>query len=210
MNSLSIISFDAEGTLVTPRFSNIIWNERIPALYAEVKRIGLKEAKEQVQRQYQEVGPQRKEWYNIKYWFKRFGLNDYQGLLHAHKHEICYYPEVEEALQSLSKRYKLIVVSNSSHEFLDLLIEGIRGYFVRVFSAVSEFDELKSPDFYLRVCQDLQIAPVEMAHVGDMWDFDFLIPAQLGVDAFYLDREGVREGNRVVRDLREFAGRIAG
>ena len=40
------------------------------------------------------IGEERVEWYNIKYWFDRFRLTDYEELLNNYKHEISYYPEV--------------------------------------------------------------------------------------------------------------------
>ncbi|GAI48816.1 unnamed protein product, partial [marine sediment metagenome] len=33
MKQIELISFDAEGTVVTPDFSEAIWHEAIPALY---------------------------------------------------------------------------------------------------------------------------------------------------------------------------------
>ena len=35
MSNIKIVSFDAEGTLIVPRFSQIIWHEAIPALYSQ-------------------------------------------------------------------------------------------------------------------------------------------------------------------------------
>ena len=204
MSEIKVVSFDAEGTLVTPRFSQAVWYEAIPMRYAGAKGMSFEQAKESVQQQYHEVGDQRLEWYDIKYWFGRFALGDHQEVLNSYKHEIRYYPEVEEVLSLLGKSYELIVVSNSAREFLELLLGDIERHFVGIFSSISDYGELKTADFYLNVCRAMQIEPSEMVHVGDSWDFDFVIPKVCGIETFYLDRGGRSDGCEVVRDLKQF------
>ncbi len=70
----SYISFDLEGTLVTSDFSNFIWNEGIPKLYAEKNCINLDEAKNFIFTNYSRVGEEVIDWYDIKYWFKIYFL----------------------------------------------------------------------------------------------------------------------------------------
>ena len=43
-----------------------------------------------------------------------------------------------------------------------------------------------------------------MIHVGDHFEFDYLVPQQLGINSFYLDREGERKGPSIVNNLKEF------
>src|SRR4030042_7135948 len=126
MDGVKVISLDAEGTLVSTRFSQVIWHEAIPALYARERNLSLGEAKKEVSAAYDEVGDQRIEWYDIKYWFSRFGLRDHQALLDAHRHEISVYEEVPELLPQLAERYELVVISNSTAEFLGPLLEPLR------------------------------------------------------------------------------------
>jgi putative hydrolase of the HAD superfamily len=205
MSQIKVVSFDVEGTLVTSRFSQIIWQEAVPTLFARKRGISLDQAKQEVLGAYQEVGERRKEWYDIKYWFKHFGLAEPERLLVSYRHEISYYPEVLPVLSSLGKSYERIVVSNSTWDFLGLTLEGIKGYLQRIFSAPSDLDKLKCPDLYLEICQILQISPQEMVHVGDSREFDFDIPREAGIRAFHLDRLGKGEGDGVITDLRELA-----
>jgi putative hydrolase of the HAD superfamily len=208
MDKVKIVSFDAEGTLVTPYFTQAIWHEEIPTLYAQNNGISFEQAKAFVQQEYNLIGEQRMEWYDIKFWFGRFGLSNYRQLLHSQKHRISVYPEVEEVLFALSQTYELIVISNSSTEFLDVLLEGIRDHFTRIFSSISNYEGLKTADFYLNVCQAMGVEPEEMAHVGDLWNSDLVIPRRIGIKAFYLDRNGGRQGSEVVRDLTHFQRRL--
>lgn len=204
-----IISFDVEGTLVTRGFSEVIWEEAVPKLFSEKAGISFNEAKAYVMKEYDKVGEERTEWYDIKYWFNRFGLNDYEALLNSCKHEIFLYPEVPQVLEKLSKNYTLIINSNSAREFLNLEVENIRRYFHRVFSAPSDFRQLKKATaVYQKVCDSLKVEPAEIVHVGDRWNDDFVAPRKIGIVAYHLDRAGQRSDEFVVKDLAEFVDRL--
>jgi len=104
--------------------------------------------------------------------------------------KISYYPEITEVLSSLASEYRLIVASGTPVELLHLLLQDIKPYFVRIFSSVSHYKQLKSPDFYLRICEEMGVKPSRVIHVGDNWQFDFLNARQAGMNAFYIDRSG--------------------
>jgi len=189
MSRIKVVSFDLEGTLVTPDFSQAVWHERIPALYATRSGISLERAKAEVQKEYQKVGDQRLEWYDIKYWVHYFDLDGYQELLESCRGKVAYYPEVISVLSSLGKIYPLIVVTGTAGEFLPYLLSRIKGCFVRIFSSVSDYGQLKTPSFYMKICREMDILPEETAHVGDNWQFDFTIPREVGINAFHLNRK---------------------
>jgi putative hydrolase of the HAD superfamily len=160
------------------------------------------------------VGDCRVEWYDIKYWLQRFGLGPplagHQQLLEDYRHTVCCYPEVAQALSSLSKDYTLIVVSCSTREFLPYLLDGIERYFVRVFSSVSDYGQIKTPKFFLEVCRQMGVSPREMAHVGDLWEQDIIAANEAGLMAFHLDRKGERKDGRSLRSLADLETRIRG
>lgn len=205
-DAIKVISFDADGTLATPEFADAIWHREIPRLYAKKNKMSLNEAKRHVFAEYQKVGEYRVEWYDAKYWFQRFGLGDLQPVLNRLSYKISYFPEVEEVLSSLSQRHQLIIASNSPHYYLDLLLAAIRGYFSRIFSSVSDYNEVKKEAFFLRLCREMKIKPQQMVHVGDHFEFDFIVPKQAGITAFFLDRR--KQGEEGVADLKEFAARL--
>jgi putative hydrolase of the HAD superfamily len=203
------VSFDVEGTLTTRRFSDVVWEDAIPRLYSKMRGISLEEAKNYVMQEYAKVGEEKADWYSIKYWFSHFGLSDYERLLHHYKHEISYFSDVHQVLESLKKEYRLIVSSNSSREFLNLQLERIRLYFSDVFSATSDFGKTKrDKNFYLNVCKTIGIASAELVHVGDHWICDFVTPRTIDIKAFYLDRSGQQTGEFFVKDLKEFSRRL--
>jgi FMN phosphatase YigB (HAD superfamily) len=190
MNHVEVVSFDAEGTLVSPGFSQAIWHEVIPALYAEKNGVELTSAREIVAQEYDKIGDQRLEWYDIEYWFRYFQLGCTEPAIQRCQAKVSYYPEVMEVLSSLEGRYKLIVASGTPFELLEPQLKGIKDYFARVFSSVSLCKQLKTPKFYDYVCESIGVNPAQIAHVGDNWQFDFLNSSQVGINAFHLDRAG--------------------
>jgi len=190
MKQIELISFDAEGTVVTPDFSEAIWHEAIPALYAQKKGLDLAQAKRRIVEEYGRIGDQRLEWYDIEYWFSYLGLGSSEPVIQSCLDKIGHYPEVTEVLSSLASEYKLIVASGTPLELLHCLLRDIKPYFVRIFSSVSHYRQLKSPDFYLKLCEEMGVKPNQVIHVGDNWQFDFLNAQQAGVNAFYIDRSG--------------------
>ena len=211
MSRIKVVSFDADGTLVTPDFSQAVWYEGVPSLYARKYGLSFQEAKAFIEKEYQVVGDGRVEWYDIKYWLQRFGLGDcHEQLLEDYRHTVSCYPDVEQALSSLCRNYTLIVVSCSTREFLPYLLDGMEGYFVRVFSSVSDYGQIKTPQFFLEVCCQMGISPQEMAHVGDLWEQDFLIPREAGIKAFHLDRSGKRKNGESLKSLAELETKLRG
>ena len=200
MKQIELISFDAEGTVVTPDFSQAIWHEAIPALYAQKQGFDLAQAKRRIADEYGRIGDQRLEWYDIEYWFSYLGLGSYEPVIQECLDKIGYYPEVTEVLSSLASEYKLIVASGTPLELLHCLLRDIKPYFVRIFSSVSHYGQLKSPDFYIRICEEMSIKPSRVIHVGDNWQFDFLNARQAGINALYLDRSG-RDHQESLSDL---------
>lgn len=190
MEKIKVISFDVEGTLVTPDFSLAIWYEGVPSLYARRNGISFQEARARVEQEYKKLGDHKIEWYDIKYWFEYFQLGDYRQLLENYKHRVSYYHETMPILSSLAKAYPLIVISSTTKEFLPYLLFEIKQHFARVFSSISDYNQLKTQSFYLKVCQEMNVLPEEMLHIGDNREFDFTIPRQIGINALHLDRKG--------------------
>ncbi len=209
---IKVISFDLDGTLVESEYSEWVWGVGIPQLFAQKRGISFGEAKEIVEEEYRKVGDGSLEWYDIKYWFNFFQLDgSWRSLLNRYSHKIKTYPEVSKVLRDLSSHYVVIMISNAAREFIDIEVEEakLRVYFSRIFSATSDFGEIKkTSQFYGRICYLLRIKPREMVHVGDHWEFDYLVPKDLGIRAFHVDRSWSRGGDDVIRSLEELRERL--
>ncbi len=198
-----------DGTLVSSRFVDLVWMEGMPRLYAERHGLDFPAAKEMVIGEYMKVGSDRLEWYDMQYWMDRFDLRmKKEDLLDIYSDEIQLFPEVEEALEALSG-FDLVVTSNAAREFIEVELGSLMDWFDHVFSATSDFrDVKKSSSVYRRVCRDLGRSPVEVLHIGDHYVYDYEAPLEAGLDALFLDRKGNRSGSEVVGDLREAADLI--
>jgi HAD superfamily hydrolase (TIGR01549 family) len=213
MNDKKIISFDLDGTLVDPEFNMYVWGHGIPELYAATHNMDLQKATECVLKEYDCVGDGCIEWYDIGHWFQSLGLNGNPGeLMHRFRDKIQAYPEARSVVENLSTRYDLVITSNAARAFLEmeLMHSDLYHYFKQTFSATSDFKEVKkTPEFYQKVCELIGVAPHEVIHVGDHWEFDYAVPSKVGMCCFFLDRAGTCEGESVVRNLKELEQRIA-
>ena len=208
MDNIKLVSFDLEGTLVTPDFSQAVWYEGIPSLYARQSGINFEEARAIVVKEYQAVGDRRKEWYDIKYWFNLFRLGDYREVLEQYRDRASQFPDVLPVLSSLGRKYRLIVATGTAREFLPYLLDGLDGQFVGIFSSISDYGILKSPQFYVQLCLEMGVKPHEIIHVGDSLRFDYIAAADAGVKAFHLDRKQESGNGDSLRNLVELETRL--
>lgn len=208
MARVKVISFDLDGTLFDNMFVDSVWLEEIPRLYSVEKGVSVEDARKVVRREYDGVGKERLEWYDIHYWIRRFSLNvEAKELLRNFEHRIKPYPEVPTLLEQLKQRgFTLVVVTNAGREFVELELEKakMKDRFDRVFSSTSDFGVVKKTvKLYQRVCSILGVSPQEMIHVGDDRKFDFDVPRRLGILAYHLDRTSKHEGEFVIHSLEE-------
>jgi HAD superfamily hydrolase (TIGR01549 family) len=213
MNKKKLISFDLDSTLIDPSYTTYVWEIGVPRLYAKKHNISLSEAISIVTAEYDRIGDSALEWYDIKYWFEYLKLpGRWENLLEEYRDKIQPFPEVKEVMEDLVQHHDLIVTSNAAREFVEVELReaGIEGYFIRVFSATSDFGQLKkSRQFYERICEIMGIEPANAIHVGDHYEFDYLVPRTLGIEAYFLDRHGKRPKDRfTLKNLRDFAALI--
>lgn len=202
------ISFDLDGTLAPDDIDNAIWNEEIPALYAEAHGVSIGKAKQVVYAAYYRAEhiEDVKEWADIEYWFSRLGLTDWERIVDYLRGRATLYPDTLPALRSLSEEYVLIVVSSAERKFLDVKLdaEGIRKYFTHVFSVPSDFrTRRKSAQVFGEITTRLDIEPSEMLHVGDRKAEDYNAPLATGVKALLLDRSRRERGTHVIYSLKD-------
>ena len=211
-NKKPILSFDLDGTLIRHDYGTAVWREAVPELVARQKGMPLEAAKEWVYTQYDSVGDRAMEWYDIAYWFDRFRLEeDWKKTLWDRREKIGVYPEVPEVLETLSKQFRMIVLSNASRPFLEIEMDigGLDGTFEAAVSATTDLGEVKKTEsFYRKVFEQLGIPHTDVIHVGDHREFDYEAPSLAGIESYYLDRSGKEQGPAVVPDLAVFADRM--
>jgi putative hydrolase of the HAD superfamily len=206
---ITAISFDVDGTLVTPAFADLIWLEVLPQLVSDCWKISTEDAKNKLFADYESLGPERPEWYDLPYWLKRYHLEvNPKTLVQQYRSAVMPYPEVIDVLEKLRDRYELLVVSNSKRLFLDVTTDGLKPYFKHIFSTLSDFGLMKDVEAYNAVAEKVGIDLRQTAHVGDNFVLDYVKAKKAGLRAFYLDRNGRRRGRYFVKDLKEFAMKL--
>lgn len=193
-------------------FADLVWLEGLPRIYASEKEVDVEESKQYIKKEYDKIGDNKVEWYDIGYWFNRFNLHsNWMDLLDKYRYAVEVYPEVPNVLKRLDKKSDLIIISNARREFIEIELEeaGLRKYFTYVFSSTSDFHRVKKiTQFYLMICDKLNINPDEMIHMGDHEKFDYQIPKKIGITSFYLNRTKTNSGKFIASDLEEFEKRI--
>ena len=213
MGKIELISFDLDNTLIDTTYTIFVWEIGIPQLYAKKHNISISEATRLVIAEYEKIGDGSLEWYDITYWFKYFDLpGKWENLMEKHRDKIRPFPEVKQVIKDLRQYHDLIIVSNAAREFVEVEIKEaeIEDSFVRIFSATSDFRQVKkTPQFYRQICEIMKAEPSSIIHIGDHYEFDYVIPKSIGIKSYYLDRDGksTQDGS-TVKNLKEFAALI--
>lgn len=205
MPKIKLITFDLDGTLIDRKFDAVLWHREIPRLYAKRHGIGYRQAREIVETAYASLGDSDRRWYDISYWFRRFDLRvPYEKVIRDLQGHIGLYKDAKPTLAALHRRYRLVLVSNTLRAFLKLKLktEGIGKYFDRCHSITSDFGGVKSATVFKKILRKEKAKPAETVHVGDHFDFDYLVPKRIGIRAILVDRKGRHKGRNVVRSLK--------
>ena len=191
-SGIKVFSFDVDGTLVHQRFADAVWLRGIPEAYAAKECLSFEAAFEVVTGEYDKIGEHNIKWYKIDYWLQKFGLAiTREELFTRYEGEVEIYGDVKTVLELLKAAgYELILSSNAATEFIEFQTRSLTNFFSHVFSATSDFQEVKkSNNFYAHVCKILDVDPRAVVHIGDHWVFDFINPRRIGINAYFLDRD---------------------
>jgi putative hydrolase of the HAD superfamily len=191
--SPKVISFDLDGTLIDLDFDLYLWFEQLPRLYSEQNGIPLEKAKEYFRLEYNRIGMQRREWYDLCYWIKHHNLRvDPKKVASDLRHKITVFPDALPVLKKLkSEKRRMIVFSNTPKMFLDIKIkvDGLDGFFERAISVYSDYSKIKSYDgVFAQLADELGVEPCEILHVGDSYESDYVPAIKEGCAAILLDR----------------------
>ena len=105
----------------------------------------------------------------------------------AARNRIDLYPEAQESLERLSRRYKLAVISNGN---ADVHRIGIGRHFVAVVNARSAGFPKPDPRIFHAACDALGCLPQEVLHVGDDVELDVRGAVGAGSRAAWINRHG--------------------
>ncbi len=100
------------------------------------------------------------------------------------------YPEVLEALETLSRSRRLVVLSNADDVFLDPVLERLNFPFATTLSSEGARCYKPNPEFFRRLLRELKIGPQEAVYVGDRQYEDIKGAGLAGLGTVWINRAG--------------------
>ncbi len=188
---IRVISFDVDGTLVDQRFNEIIWENDIPALVAERKGWNFTKAKDFCFSEYEKLGDKDMRWYDIEYWLERFNISTSAiDIFKKREESIIVYPDVFPVLEELKRKgLRIIIITCMPRIFLKEKIRKFDSHFEKVFSTISDFNKVKSPEIYLHVSEIIETSPSTILHIGDHHTLDYEFSIEAGYHSLLIERE---------------------
>lgn len=209
---IKVISFDMDGTLLDGVIDDYFWFEEIPKLYSERHKVSILKAKQITRKAYDDLGQDDLRWYDPQYWFDVFDIKAKPvEILKDLKGHIFVYPEVITVLKELKKDYKLVILTRSTKDFVEIKteVDGLKNYFDHIFSAISDFREVnKHHGIYKMMLDVLNVKPDEIIHIGNELKNDYETPNSLGIKSFIVSRNGKIRGQFAVKNFNEFLERV--
>ncbi len=85
--------------------------------------------------------------------------------------DCCLYDGIEQTLENLSKKYKLIIATSKPQHFAELIIEKFElgRYFYKIFGATLDRSVSEKSDIIAKLLVDFNISPSEAIMVGDRY-----------------------------------------
>lgn len=122
-------------------------------------------------------------------WFQRY-LNHYETVW-------TLFPDVLPALDALAASHRHGVLSNSSIEVQDrkLRVLGVHDRFEVILCAAELGVSKPEAGAFLAACDALELAPHQVAYVGDHPEIDGRGAADAGLLSVWIDRDGVHTGD---------------
>jgi putative hydrolase of the HAD superfamily len=184
---IKILSLDFNGTLAEVHGLDWFWREEIPRLYAQRAPLELVRAKDIVLEEYNRIGPQRSEWYDPHFWFKRYGIEEDFTVANMELVKITeLYPDVMGF--TLPVGIKLIICSRAWPELIRPVLEKAGLKPEAIFSPSVFGFAKKDSNFYLRVSKIIGEDASCFLHVGDSPEYDLAEPTKAGWFALLMDR----------------------
>ena len=174
-----IISFDLDGTLVKPGFGDSVWLDGLPKIFAKEKHVSFDKAKLFFKEAYDNIGRDRREWYDLTFWIQKYNLSITPNvILDQYEKYIELYEDTITIIKQLSKNFQLIISSGAMKEFINKELEytGLLQYFTELFSSTTDTKTVKKdPAFYKMVAKSLGRSPSSIIHIGDNINNDYYV-----------------------------------
>ncbi|HIE44124.1 MAG TPA: HAD family hydrolase [Candidatus Omnitrophica bacterium] len=201
---IRVVSFDVDGTLINQEFNDLIWENEIPSLVAKERGWSFNRAKDFCLFEYDKVGEKDTRWYDIEYWLDKFGIKiPAIDIFKKWEKAIIVYPDVISTLKrTAEKGVRPIVITCMPRIFLKEKIHTFEYFFEKVFSTISDFREVKTPEVYLRIAKIIEVEPSSILHIGDHPVLDYEFSRQADYHSLLIER-GMKSNEHSIETLTE-------
>jgi len=177
LKQVKVVSLGVTGTLVDDEPVKHFWNQLIPAAYAAESNVSFQEAFSHVKKRYSMISPDDVRWYLPEYSLRELNLSiSFSKIIEELRPKVTFSPDLEPMIAKLASKRVLIVSSNLPSKLLEMILDGFKDCFAKVFSSVSKYSlPHKTAEFYAKVCSETGFSPREVLHVGDNRMYDLLI-----------------------------------
>ncbi|SET19540.1 HAD-IA family hydrolase [Thalassotalea agarivorans] len=103
-----------------------------------------------------------------------------------------------ELLETLKKKYPIVAITNGN---VDAEKIGIARYFDAIFHANEQYALKPAPDMFAAACQQLNITPNQLLHVGDCGRSDIFGAARYGCQTAYFNRYGIGKPLKILPNI---------
>ena len=162
---IKYLSLDLQGTLSDSKFSDNYWLEIIPKKYSEYFKISINEAKEILKNKFKEYGVYNILYYDDKYWSEYLKFSTNEELNNSNIK-----PNINKELYEFISNIKLpkIIISTTTNLFIEYELQDKMKEFYKIYSCVDYFKTGgKTKEIYEKVCEELNVKPKEILHIGD-------------------------------------------
>jgi putative hydrolase of the HAD superfamily len=156
-----------DGTLLDLHFDNYFWQFHLVQRYSELHAQPYPEAEQRLTEMFHRSAGTLN-WYSVDYWSRELRVDIVQ-LKREIQHLIAVHPHVEEFLERLQGKKRVILVTNAHRKSLQLKLErtGIGRFFESMISSHDYQHPKEDPLFWERLQRELKFDPARTLLVED-------------------------------------------
>lgn len=164
---IDTVLLDMDGTLLDLHFDNYFWQTHLIRRYAELHGQAHALAQQLLTEKFHRTAGTL-DWYSVDFWSRELKV-DIVELKREVGHLIAIHPHVEDFLQRLQGRKRVILVTNAHRKSLDLKMErtGIDRFFESIVSSHDYQRPKEDPLFWQRLQREFNLDPARTLLVED-------------------------------------------
>lgn len=203
MSRYELISFDLQGTLSDSAFCDEFWLELLPSLYAARNEVHIDDAKATMRTEFKRLGEYHRLYHDHHHWVRELSPGStFVEQIKALKSRPHLYPDTMSLVDQLDGSATLIIISATTHDFIEIEMGEFANKFDHVFSTLDDFNLPGKPvEVFKSVALKFGVSPEKCLHVGDHPELDVANAAKAGWRSFHIDKKKPRQ--EVVEDLRQ-------